>query len=857
MEVVSTSPLRTASMIWQPRRGSFVLTVVCKATFVLAPMLAELAPEQEDPSEEENHWNDDPARSVYSPCDLVPFKPHAEVTLVGHAFAPPGERVRSLLARLVVGDVDKSVEVFAERSLAPDGTLREGAPFTRVPLRYERAAGGPETRNPVGIRSEARDAYGGQALPSLQPPGLTVTSKADFIPPVGFGPLAAGWATRQEKLGAHAGRWSSSALASAPMPEQLDPQFFMAAPPDQRLAVLHSNERIMLEHLHADHPRLVTSLPGIEPRAFVERPGAPVQELELVADTLWIDTDRSRCTLTWRGQVAIDHPAAAGRVVVGMATPARRPSWPEVEAEVRRGPPRAPPRTRTLAPADLLPDDESDTPVPARAPGEGPSRAATLPFVGASARAPVPGEGRPPALPADPAAALASAERARKRAAEDTEMTRVGELKPVAAVRSTGDASPSWLRTAAPSSPGRPAADPRMPAPPPGPLPVPAAPLPIARFEPAPAAPSFRTAVTMGAPPGAAPGSTPWTPGASAPLLEMRPRHQEEARTSPLAMPIATAPAVARPSLVSAEVVKLGAVAASNAAASAAATAPVASEAPATSAVAQTRPRDLLDLLWFEPTLPPRLRATRPFRELLELKASGGGSPGAWITGEVPARDAQAEQAARDRRDVIRVLRGIEPLGAAQMGHEIDQAFDEDGAFSAPLAVVAGELNFRFDERDALKATVTAVSPLLGADKKLRELVGEATEALKGEWPLPDDVAEGFTRRIEQAFAQTARAMPAGYLQGSVDKLLLEGRQYQKKSVFSEPRIRAELACAGASAPIPTYLPLTLAMRLPLYSRFRTVLIVELRTQEDQHETHPEALLVLALGRVVKERRSV
>ncbi len=838
MEVVSLSPLRTASMVWQPRRGAFVLTVVCKATFVLAPVAAELAPEQDHPNEEENHWNDDPARSVYSPCDLVPFKPRAEVTLVGHAFAPRGERVRSLVARMVVGEVDKSVEVFADRTVGADGTLREGPAFTRVPLRYERAAGGPDTTNPVGVRADARDAYGARSLPSLQRPGLSLGA-ADFIAPVGFGPIAAAWALRQEKLGVHAGRWTERALAAEPMPSPLDPQFFMAAPLDQQLPALRSNERIVLEHLHADYPRLVTSLPGIEPRAFVERPGSPAQELELTPDTLWIDTDRSRCTLTWRGQIEIEHPAAAGRVLVAMATPARRPSWSEVEAEARRGQGRAALRSNPIDLAELLPDDEGETPLP------------VIPGDRKDARTPKLGETMDMILPDDEvernvaAAAAVAAERARKRAAEDTEMTRVGQSAPISAAPS-GDASPAWLRTSGPPAPAvprpssrpstappgpaapyPPSAPPRLPVPLPPPVPqapVAASTLPMVRFEPAPApVQSF---------------GTPWAP--SAPVASTAPERP------------------ARPMLVAVGeeegAIKLGAVAASNAAAaSAAVLAPAAAEAPVASDPVQARPRELLDLLWFEPALPARLRATRPFRDLLSPKAGGS----EWITGERPARDAQAEQAARDRRDVIRVLRGAEPLSAAQIDHDIDEAFDEDGAFSAPLAVAAGELNFRFDEREALKATVTAVSPLLGADKKLRDLVTEATEALKGEWPLPDDVAEGFTRRIELGFAQTARAVPAAYLQGSVDKLLLEGRQYRKKSVFSEPRIRAELACAGLTAPIPTYLPVALAMRLPLFIRFRTVMIVELRTQEDQHETHPEALLVLAVGRVLKERRSV
>jgi len=91
MDVVSLCPLRTASILWRRARGEWVQTVVCKATFTLAPGVALLAEEQEDPSDHDNHWNDDPARSLYVPSDLVPWKPLADVILVGKAFAPRNE----------------------------------------------------------------------------------------------------------------------------------------------------------------------------------------------------------------------------------------------------------------------------------------------------------------------------------------------------------------------------------------------------------------------------------------------------------------------------------------------------------------------------------------------------------------------------------------------------------------------------------------------------------------------------------------------------------------------------------------------------------------------------------------------
>ncbi len=147
MEVVSLSPLRVSSIVWQPRAGAFRLTVVAKATFLLAAGEARLAEEQEDLCEEDNHWNDDAARSVFAPNDFAPFKMRADVLVVGHAFAPRAEPVRSLVARVVVAEIDKALEITGSRRPSDD----EPAPFTRMPLRYERAAGEQGTANPVGV----------------------------------------------------------------------------------------------------------------------------------------------------------------------------------------------------------------------------------------------------------------------------------------------------------------------------------------------------------------------------------------------------------------------------------------------------------------------------------------------------------------------------------------------------------------------------------------------------------------------------------------------------------------------------------------------------------------------------------
>ncbi|MDI1447950.1 DUF2169 domain-containing protein, partial [Polyangium sp. 6x1] len=323
MQILSVGPLRTGSIVWQKRAGGFVLTVVCKATYWLQPGEAVLWNEQEALNEADDHWDDDPNRSLRAASDLVPLTPRPEVTLVGYAFAPGKQPVRSLVARLIVGEVDKSIEVFCDRSFLPDGSLQEGARFTRMRLTWERAGGGPGTNNPVGVRADVRDGYGRRALPNLQPLGMYVSSPDDFVPPVCFAPIATSWPSRADLVG----RAPPPAGVGLDGPSEA---FFNAAPSDQLLSALRDNERIVLENLHPEHARLVTNLPGVRPAIFVDRGQGPAQRQKVRADALWIDTDRGIATLTWRVQIPLARPDEPGRVIVGMEMPGHDMSWGEI-----------------------------------------------------------------------------------------------------------------------------------------------------------------------------------------------------------------------------------------------------------------------------------------------------------------------------------------------------------------------------------------------------------------------------------------------------------------------------------------------------------------------------------------------
>lgn len=77
------------------------------------------------------------------PADVLPRRdPAFEVILLGAAHAPGGRAVPSMVVRLTVGNVSRSIAVFGERSWQPDGIMGRPAPFATMPLVYERAFGG-------------------------------------------------------------------------------------------------------------------------------------------------------------------------------------------------------------------------------------------------------------------------------------------------------------------------------------------------------------------------------------------------------------------------------------------------------------------------------------------------------------------------------------------------------------------------------------------------------------------------------------------------------------------------------------------------------------------------------------------
>lgn len=304
MEPIRDTPLEHAVLYWPIRPPRASMLVVVKATFALEDGAATLA-ETQEPVTGALHWEDDPERSARYPSEFALLKPRGECFVVGHCRPLTPRPVERTVASFRVGAVQKSMEVYGDRTWA-GGRMSKPVPFDEMPLSWERAFGGPaHAANPAG-RGIAEDANGLIWLPNVEAPGRTVVAPRDRPAPVCASPLGMTWPTRARHVGTYDARWKQN---RAPwLAEDFKFEFFNEAPEDQQISgYWRGDERIELTHLHPTQPAVRATLPGLFARAFVER-GEAFDEVPLVLDTLTVDADRGLLFAAWRGTV--DLPTA-------------------------------------------------------------------------------------------------------------------------------------------------------------------------------------------------------------------------------------------------------------------------------------------------------------------------------------------------------------------------------------------------------------------------------------------------------------------------------------------------------------------------------------------------------------------
>ncbi len=294
--------------------------------------------------------------------DLAHPKDRGEFLVYGSCFA--ARPVPALEVAVRIGSLSKKLAVFGNRWWQAGGIPGTPESFQRIPITYNYAYGGPAyPPNPLGKGHEA-DATGRQPLPNIQDPARLMGSPKETPPVAGLAAYPLTWPQRTKHLGKFDGNWLVESWPHFPADTNLE--FFNTAPEDQRLdGFFKGDEAIEIIHMHPRQEGIVSALPALRARLFVQQSEAGKEifkEIPARAETVWLFPDRECGIVLYRGATAVAdeeyedvlHVLAAWEALV--ETP-RSVAEYQAALEKRLAPP--PPEE----PAPLPPPEEPAVPV--------------------------------------------------------------------------------------------------------------------------------------------------------------------------------------------------------------------------------------------------------------------------------------------------------------------------------------------------------------------------------------------------------------------------------------------------------------------------------------------------------------
>lgn len=287
--------------------------VVVKASFDIHPDgTMSVSESQEAPLYAEEYSGEPGKTSVIYDADLVGAKINTDVLLNGHAYAPEGKPAKEVSVTLKVNGIVKELKIFGDRRwerglLGVSKTPAE--PFEKMPIVYERAFGGWDTkpekhidqrleaRNPIGTGFAVRAEHlVGEPLPNVEDPKRLITSWKDRPPPAGFGVIASWWSPRVGYAGTYDGKWLKERCPL--LAEDFDERFFQSAPEDQQASgFMLGGESVELFNL-TPNGMMAFDLPRIR-LGFQTRFGVQRIDHRGRLHTVILEPDRSRVILVW------------------------------------------------------------------------------------------------------------------------------------------------------------------------------------------------------------------------------------------------------------------------------------------------------------------------------------------------------------------------------------------------------------------------------------------------------------------------------------------------------------------------------------------------------------------------------
>lgn len=224
--------------------GAEIWLVAVKCTFDIKPDGSTLVSEEQPPVLRVPEYYGEPGKSsIKYEADLIQTKKTTDIIVVGHAYAPPEQAVTKLDVGFRVGSVKKILQVFGDRQWGMLGPT-DPEPFTKMPLVYERAFGGVDTksahpekdwewRNPVGCGFAVKKAHlKGVPVPNVESADRLISSWNTRPAPAGFGAISSHWQPRASFAGTYGDKWMKTRQPL--LPDDFDEHFFQCAPVDQQ-----------------------------------------------------------------------------------------------------------------------------------------------------------------------------------------------------------------------------------------------------------------------------------------------------------------------------------------------------------------------------------------------------------------------------------------------------------------------------------------------------------------------------------------------------------------------------------------------------------------------------------------------
>jgi hypothetical protein len=318
MELINSTRMVAGYTMGMEPSGRELLVVVMKGTFRIptesgAPLRLH---EEQAPLVMSDVFYGEPGLSAPKyEVDFAPRKHRCDVLLNASAYAPGGRPTRRVEVAAHVGNWSKSFAVIGDRvwETASAGIGASApVPFVAMPITYDRAFGGTDNNhqdpskhaafmaNPSGRGFHSQlvpEWLHGTPLPNTEEIGEPVTWVNGNYKPMSFGAIGRHWAARLPYAGTYDDKWLDEVFPF--LAPDFDERYYQAAPLDQQLAIPLGEQIVRLVNLTPDGDRVFT-LPHLEAPVHVFPKRGEREDLTAFADTIVIEPDEERVTMTWR-----------------------------------------------------------------------------------------------------------------------------------------------------------------------------------------------------------------------------------------------------------------------------------------------------------------------------------------------------------------------------------------------------------------------------------------------------------------------------------------------------------------------------------------------------------------------------